>query len=80
MVRISFILFPLLAPIALADALAEQPTTAASHSAAADSPVGPKVGDEAAIVLGVFSDADTAAVRHFKWSGKHTLLVFSSPE
>ena len=47
----------------------------AAHGAAA-----PNVGDEAPVVLGVFPDADTSAVRPLKWSGRHTLLVFWSPE
>ncbi len=43
-------------------------------------PSAPKAGDEAPAVLGLLSDGDASAVRSLLWAGRHTLLVFWSPE
>ncbi len=40
----------------------------------------PRVGNEAPVVLGLLSDADTAAVRPLTWAGRYTLLAFWSPD
>ncbi len=37
-----------------------------------------KVGDPAPVLRGMYSDGDTAAVRPWRWTGRHTLLAFWS--